>query len=343
MKILVTATHVPFISGGAEYHMQGLVKALQTQGHQVELLRVPFKFHPEQAIQDTLQYIQTLDLTQPNGIQIDQIISLQFPTYGIQHPNHRIWVMHQHRAVYDLYQPEQATPELKNLKQRITEFDNKALTQAKKCFANSKNVAQRLKQFNQIQATPLYHPPPQAESFFHQADLGYIYCPSRLEKLKRQDLLIEAVAQLKHTRLKFLISGTGGQQAYYQGLIEQYQLQDKVALLGHVSEAEKRTLYANATAIFFAPYDEDYGYITLEAMLSAKPVITCHDSGGVLEFIQHQHNGWICSPSPQAIADTIAEIEQRPSRATEMGQQGKNDYQAYNINWQAVTEQLTAP
>ena len=40
-----------------------------------------------------------------------------------------------------------------------------------------------------------------------------------------------------------------------------------------------------ALGVIFPPLDEDYGYVTLEAMLAAKPVITCTDSGGPLEFV----------------------------------------------------------
>ena len=52
----------------------------------------------------------------------------------------------------------------------------------------------------------------------------------------------------------------------------------------------------------FVPQDEDYGYITLEAMLAAKPVITVTDAGGPLEFITDGSEGLITAPEPAPLA-----------------------------------------
>jgi glycosyltransferase involved in cell wall biosynthesis len=54
-----------------------------------------------------------------------------------------------------------------------------------------------------------------------------------------------------------------------------------------------RTL-CGLSAVLFAPYQEDYGYVTLEAFLSRKPVITARDSGGTLEFVEDGVNGYVC-------------------------------------------------
>ena len=51
-------------------------------------------------------------------------------------------------------------------------------------------------------------------------------------------------------------------------------------------------LYANALAVVYAPIDEDYGYVTLQAFLAGKPVITSSDSGGVLEWVEDGVTGW---------------------------------------------------
>jgi len=64
-------------------------------------------------------------------------------------------------------------------------------------------------------------------------------------------------------------------------------------------------LYSNALAVFFAPIDEDYGFITLEAMQSGNLVITCNDSGGPLEFITDGRNGFVLEPNPEVIAEKI--------------------------------------
>jgi glycosyltransferase involved in cell wall biosynthesis len=341
VKILVTACQVPFIQGGSNYHINGTVNALRQAGHDVELTLFPFKFQPESDIQFQMKYLQELDFNGFNGHKIDRVISLQFPGYGINHDEHVVWVMHQHRAVYELYDEEKAESGLKALKPDVEVFDNRAFDTAKLLYANSNRVADRIKRFNNFDAQPLYHPPFGEEKFFNEEDYGYIFYPSRLETLKRQDLLIEAARYLKTPAL-ILIGGDGAKKDYYQSLIEKYDLADRVRLIGRFSEAEKYQLYARALGIFFGPFDEDYGYITLESMLSSKPVITCTDSGGPLEFVRDNSNGFICEPSPEQIAEKIDWLYSNRQAAKQMGQQGLKDYQQQNISWQNVLEKLLA-
>ncbi|MHB0776570.1 glycosyltransferase family 4 protein [Halomonas sp. WWR20] len=339
MKVLVTANLVPFMRGGADYHIEGVANALRESGHEVELLRFPFRFQPEADIQHLMDYIETLDVTAPNGVHIDKTISLQFPAYGVTHPDQTVWVMHQHRAMYELWEEATANEEQRKLRDSIQAFDNRHLARANRLFANSRRVAERLQTYNGLTAAPLYHPPFHAERFYCDDDWGYVFCPSRLESLKRQDLLIEAARHLT-TPVHILIAGEGGQRGRYQALIERYRLQDRVRLTGRFSEAEKLAWYAHSLAVFFGPRDEDYGYITLEAMLSGKPVITCEDSGGPGEFVEHGDTGWILPPQPEAIAAAIDEAWNNRARTAEMGRSGQAAYHRAGISWQQVVERL---
>nr|WP_286010019.1 glycosyltransferase [Larsenimonas salina] len=325
--------------GGADYHIEGVARALREQGHSVELLRFPFRFQPEAEIERLMAYVESLDMTAPNGVSIDRVISLQFPGYGVNHPDHTVWVMHQHRAMYELWDEKQANAEQRHLKSAVHAFDNCHLSKARRLFANSRRVAERLHTYNQLEARPLYHPPYNAERFYCDEEWGYVFCPSRLESLKRQDLLIEAARYLQ-TPAKILIAGEGGQRERYRQLIEQHGLDDRVRLLGGFSEEEKLAWYAHAMAVFFGPYDEDYGYITLEAMLAGKPVITCKDSGGPCEFVSHGETGWIVAPEPQAIAAAIDDAWHNRVRSAEMGRCATAAYHRAGISWQQVTEQL---
>lgn len=339
MKVLLSATLVPFIRGGAEYHIEGLSRALRDHGHEVELLRLPFRFSPESAIHQTMAHASALDMRAPNGIEIDRAISLQFPAWGIQHPQHTVWVMHQHRACYELWEEKGASEQAKALKDAVHAFDQTHLGQAQALFANSRRVAERLENHNGLAATPLYHPPHGAARFYSDEAWDYIFYPSRLESLKRQELLIEAARHIS-SPVKIIIAGEGGQREHYQQLIERYHLQHRVMLLGRVSEEEKLAWYAHALAIFFGPYDEDYGYITLEAMLAAKPVVTCRDSGGPLEFVEHDTNGWVTEPEAGAVAHAIDTAWQNKARSAEMGRAGQAAYHRSGISWNNVVTQL---
>lgn len=342
MRILVAANIAPFLAGGADYHINGLTEALHRGGHDVVCLRFPFQFSPPAAIESLMGFCEGYDISAPNGVSIDCLLSLQFPAYGLWHPNHRVWIMHQHRAAYDLYDDAATSEPERQLMQRVRAFDARVLPSIPRRFANSERVAARLRQYNGLDSVPLYHPPHQPERFRCESPERYIFFPSRLETLKRQDLLIEATRLVK-APIGFLLAGTGGQQARYQQLIDQHGLGHKVRLLGQVSEAEKRTYYARALAIFYGPFDEDYGYVTLEAMLAAKPVITCSDSGGPLELVEHGRTGLVVEPRPDAIADAIERLYQQPAESAGMGRAGRERYQALGISWERVVEQLLAP
>ena len=56
-------------------------------------------------------------------------------------------------------------------------------------------------------------------------------------------------------------------------------LEGKVAVISGGGSGIGRAL-----AVAYAPLDEDYGYVSLEAMLSSKAVVTCADSGGPRDF-----------------------------------------------------------
>ena len=341
MNIIVTANAVPFIHGGADYHIEGLVEELRIRGHKVESIRFPFQFSPNSEVTNLMAFCESQNYICPNGQAVDRVISLQFPAYGVHHTSHVIWLMHQHREAYDLY-PDHPTSEQALLRDQIVDYDNRTIAIAAKVYANSACVSSRLQKFNHIESEPLYHPPHAWQHFYNQEAQDFIFFPSRLEELKRQGLLIEAAVHLK-SPVKIIIGGIGGQGEAYQAKIDKLDLADKVRLIGRFSEQEKFTYYAQCLAVFFAPKDEDYGYITLEAMLSSKPVITCTDSGGPLEFVEDQVTGYVCDPDPKAIARAIDKLYEDKQKAKSMGQAGYNKYHSANISWDNVIETLLRP
>ena len=125
-------------------------------------------------------------------------------------------------------------------------------------------------------------------------------------------------------------------------LAREKQVHHRVKWLGFISEEEKHRFYAQAKAVVFPPLDEDYGYVTLEAMLSSKPVITCTDSGGPLEFIRHEETGLISKPTPSALADAFDRIWDNPKIAKSWGEAGRDLYDSMDITWSNVTERLLA-
>ena len=113
-----------------------------------------------------------------------------------------------------------------------------------------------------------------------------------------------------------------------------------VEWLDWISEEQKRELYANCLGVLFPPMDEDYGYVTLEAMLSSKPVITCADSGGPLEFVVDRQTGLVADSVPEPLARAMDAVWADRRCAAAMGEAGRARYADLKISWENVVERL---
>ena len=346
MRVLITTVQVPFVRGGGEVHAEGLRTALAAAGHEVEILTMPFRFKPASSVAQSMDAWSALDLDRFDWGAVDRAIHLKFPCYYAHHSNPVLWLLHQHRGVYELWDTPfgdaaGGDPEAGDLRARILARDTEALAQIGSRFANSRRVSERLQRYNGVSSEPLYHPPLHADSFYCAESLPFVFCPSRLEGLKRLDLLVEAMARVR-TPLVALIAGEGGLRPALEAKVRALGLERKVRLLGRIEHDEMRAYYANCRAVFFGPYDEDLGYVTLEAMLSGKPVITCADSGGPLEFVVDGSTGAVCEPDAEAVAAALDATCRIPSRAQAMGLAGRDRYRGMGISWGNVVERLLA-
>src|SRR5262245_51541730 len=104
MRVLVATVQVPFVRGGAEVLADGLLQALLEAGHQAELVRLPFKWYPPERIPEQMLACRLLDLTEVSGQGVDRVIGLKFPAYLVRHPAKVLWLLHQHRQAYELWE-----------------------------------------------------------------------------------------------------------------------------------------------------------------------------------------------------------------------------------------------
>jgi len=342
-NILICTTQVPFTTGGAEAHVAGLRRALIEAGYNAEVVALPFKWYPPEEIMRSALAWRMLDLREANGKPVDLVIGMKFPAYLVAHERKVLWIIHQHRSAYNLWDTPfddlSTYPDGAQVREWIRNCDNRLIPEAKRVFANSKTVAYRLRRYNKIESQPLYHPPPRAESLRCGEQGDYIFYPSRLEPQKRQELLIEA-AQYLRTPLKIILAGGSRDPKRYESLVKKYDVKDRVCLRGFVQESEMVELYANALGVCYLPFDEDYGYVTLEGMLSSKPVIVARDGGGATEFIEHGSEGLIVEPEPRAIAESLDSLYADRARARAMGERGREKLTAMNLSWENVVENL---
>jgi glycosyltransferase involved in cell wall biosynthesis len=345
MRIAVTSVQVPFIRGGAEIMAEQCTQALTRLGHTVELVTMPFRFAPFGAVRHAMHSWAVEDFSRFDCGPIDRTICLKFPSYYLNHPNKVVWLMHQHRSVYELFNTRYGecdqTPGAVEFREEIVQWDTQALGTARSVFTISERVSERMQVYNGVSSSPIYQPPANAELFHCGDQLDYIFFPSRLETLKRQELLIRAMARCR-VPVAAIISGDGSLRKDLQQLIHDLNVEDRVRFIGRIDDDALRIWYANALGIFFGPYDEDYGFITLEAMLSSKPVITCTDSGGPLDFVLDGETGRIVAPDPDSVADAIEYLYEDKKRARDMGLSGLSRYHSLDISWDHVVEKLLA-
>ncbi len=347
MRILVTTAQVPFVRGGAEIHAESLVKALRSADHQVEIVSIPFKWYPSERILDIMLSCRLLDISESNGKKIDLVIPLKFPAYIIPHPHKVLWILHQYRDAYDLWGSKFcALSQSANgfqIREAIINADNQVFGECKAIYANSQNVSRRIAKFNNFDSTPLYHPPKNPELFHCQKEQNYFFFPSRLTQIKRQELVLQALTATSNP-VKVIFAGESDDKTYDKYLIDlakQLKISKRAIFLGRISEEEKIKCYAEATAVIYPPFDEDYGYVTLEGMLASKPLITCTDSGGPLEFVLHQETGMVTEPTSSSLASAMDEIWENRTWASKLGKTGNEYYHSLNITWSNVIAKLT--
>lgn len=341
--ILVCEAQVPFVHGGAEVHVRELVRELCERGYEAELVSVPFKWYPKEEILPHAAAWRLLDLSESNGRPVDLVIASKFPTYFVRHPCKVAWLIHQYRAAYELcgtpYSDFGHTELDVGLRDTLIRLDNEMLGECRAIFTNAKNTASRLATFNGVSAQALYHPSRLASRLKAGPYGDYILSVGRIESVKRVDLPVRALAMAPSLRL--LIAGDGTQRTNVERVAQEAGVSDRVAFLGTVADDQLIELYAGALGVVYPPYDEDFGYVTLESFLARKPVITCTDSGGPNEFVVEGVNGIVCEPQPEAVAEAMSRLAANRGRAASMGDAGHD--LARTITWDGVIEKLVVP
>ena len=339
-RVVVAEARVPFSRDGAQLHAQSLVDQLRRRGYDAESVALPFRGRKHQLLDEACAW-RLLNLSSSNARPIDVLIATRFPTWFARHPRKVVWLVHQHRPAYDLfgtpYSDFDDSDEEARLRGRLIELDSRMLGECERIVTNAQNTADRLRRFNGISARPVYHPPPIAHRL-HSGPYGdYLLLVARLEPLKRVHLAIEAMAHVAPS-MRLVIVGDGSQRAALTREAAASPAADRITFMGAVWGDAVVELYAGARGVIYVPFDEDYGYVTLEAFLAGKPVITATDSGGPLEFVRDGENGLVCKPDPQSISAAMNRLAGDPSVAERLGLAGQSAARA--ITWDGVIDKL---
>jgi glycosyltransferase involved in cell wall biosynthesis len=341
MRIAVCAPQVPFERGGAEIFADDLVGELRARGHETDLVTIPYKWYPGERVLSQAFLWRLLDLSESDGRAIELVIATKFPSYAVRHANKVVWLLHQFRQAYELDRTELGqfgeSAEERATRRAVQRLDRVALGEARKVFATSLNVADRLQRSTGIAAEVMPHPPQDLQYRTESYD-DFVLSVGRLDRAKRHELLLDALAA--DASLHCVIVGDGPDRERLEDVARKHGLDGRARFTGRVDEEELAGLYARCLAVYYAPVDEDFGMVPYEAFLAEKPVVTTTDAGGPLEIVADRRTGLVIEPQATALAEACSWLRDHVDDAKAWGRAGKEI--ARRVSWDETIARLLA-
>ena len=205
-------------------------------------------------------------------------------------------------------------------------LDKEANDYVDRFVANSELVRDRIRRFYGEDAAVVY--PPVTGDWRDDGDDGYFVTWSRLVPEKRMDLVVEAFAGLDE---RLLVAGDGPERERLERMAAGH---DNVEVRGYVDDIEG--LVARATAVVYAPKDEDFGLVGAEALSAGKPLLGVNEG-----FTQHQvvegTTGLRFEPTVASLRETVRRFDPDEFDADEIRDfAGRYDYASFAENLQTV-------
>jgi glycosyltransferase involved in cell wall biosynthesis len=345
VRVLIVNNMAPFVSGGAEAMASHLEKHLRIAGHEAEVLRIPFQWEPATRIPSQMLMARAFELQ-----NVDHVIALKFPAYLVPHPRKTLWLVHQYRQAYDLFDAGQTNlPDGEmgsDIRRLIKNADDECFRGARRIFSISDVTQARLAHYNGFRSEVLRAPINDPDIFGGGPSDGYVFAGGRVNGAKRQHLLVEAMAHAaKDVRL--VVAGPPDTEADAERLkatVERLGMQDRVHLdLRFLSRSEYADYLNRSSAVASLPFDEEsFSYVAMEAATAAKALISTTDSGGVLGLARDGETGWVCEPRPEALAQAMSAVHADTARTRELGQAAHARWNGFGINWQATVQALVS-
>lgn len=376
MKIaLIAPSPIPYTMGGAEKLWFGIYKYInENTNHQCELIKIPvnensfwglidsyydffkldlsyfdmvisgkypawmvnhhnhhlYMLHCLRGFYDCFHFLNILDEIKTNNDKVKNIVN--------QMSSDSLSIRQLFELVYDLKNEKNIEKELFDfpgafIRKIVMYFDKKAMENIVSFSSISKTVASRKEYFPLNQKVNVIYPPSTLDKF-HSLNYDYFFIVSRLDNAKRIDIILKAYLKSK-SEIPLVIAGTGPLEEEFKELTKDDK---RINFVGFLSDTELTKYYANAYSVIFVPYDEDYGLITIEAMMSNKPVITFNDSGGVLEFVENNKTGVVCKPNVNDLKRVFENISNNKDLILAMGKNAKE--KVSDITWNNLIDNL---
>lgn len=344
MRVLVLTNMVPFVRGGAEILCERLVSHLRRHGVEAEAMRIPFSWESAERLIEEMLIARSLRLW-----NVDRVVALKFPAYLVPFPDKVVWLLHQFRQAYDLWDAGQSNIPRdvrgEAIRAAVQCADDLAFSEAKAIFTISPRVSERLQRYNGWPSTPLPVPLDDPELFTGGRSERFVLASGRINAGKRQHLLVEA---LRHAPDVHLVVAGPPDDPESAALLRRTAavagVENRLTLdLRFLPRTEQAELVNRALAIAYLPFDEDsVGYVTMEAFQAGKPVVTVHDGGGVLRAVRHNESGLVVEPTPEALGAALQHLATKPHVAARLGAAGRECLKGLGLSWPLIIERLLA-
>ncbi|HEX5724563.1 MAG TPA: glycosyltransferase family 4 protein [Longimicrobiaceae bacterium] len=168
---------------------------------------------------------------------------------------------------------------------------------------------------------------------------GYLLYFGRIDVIhKGLDTLLEAFALLAAERpgLELRLAGRGKDAERVRALARTLGVEDRVRLLGAVSEAERQALFAGAAVQLMPSRFEGFGMVAAEAMAAGVPLVAAA-AGSLPEVVDAPRGGVLVPPGDApALAAAVAALLDDPAAREALSASARRS--AERFRWDAVAE-----
>jgi glycosyltransferase involved in cell wall biosynthesis len=156
----------------------------------------------------------------------------------------------------------------------------------------------------------------------------------RLDKNKGLEHIFEAFALTLHDLpdLELVLAGDGDLREKLEETAKRLGITGNVAFCGRLTRPQMGEFYRGIDLLLMASHQETFGKVGVEAMSAGTPVVAPR-VGGIVEWLQHNHNGYfVAGDDPASYARTVVEAYRDPHALREMSNNATATAQRFDMN-----------
>ncbi len=218
----------------------------------------------------------------------------------------------------------------------------RSLRNAAKIYTNSKNTAERIRNF--CPSCPhinVVYPSQDITLFYSKTPENFFFMPSRFTEQKNQLFAIRAFKRFLEMgesvdvagpTFTLLLAGSDptkgtGSIGYLEKIRDfinshRESLPDKIRFVFDPDGAALLDYYSRCFAVLYPARNEDFGQVPVEGMLSSKPVIALNE-GGMRETVKEGETGFLVD-SVEEMAEKMFFLATHADVAQKMGRKGRS-------------------